>query len=84
VRADYDMIGRSNGSFNISDPAYDRPSYTLLNASAGLRQGSWSASLYARNLLNDHKIIQRVPIELLETAYTPRPLTVGVQVSARF
>jgi iron complex outermembrane recepter protein len=84
LRTDYDMIGRSNGSFNVSDPAYNRPSYTLLNASAGLRQGSWSASLYARNLLNDHKIIQQVPIELLETAYTPRPLTVGVQVSARF
>lgn len=84
LRADYDLIGPSNGSFNVDDPAYSRPSYTLLNASGGFRRGNWTASLYARNVLNDQKIIQRVPIELLETAYTPRPLTVGVRVSAGF
>ena len=84
VRTDYDLIGPSNGSFNPEDPAYSRPSYTLLNASGGLRFAGWSASLYARNVLNDQKIIQRVPIELLETAYTPRPLTIGVQLNANF
>lgn len=84
LRADYDMVGPSNGSFNVEDPAYSRPSYTLLNASGGLRYANWSASLYARNILNDQKVIQRVPIELLETAYTPRPLTAGVQVTVTF
>jgi iron complex outermembrane recepter protein len=83
-RTDYDMVGRSNGSFNVDDPAYSRPGYALLNASGGLRYANWSASIYARNLLNDHKIIQRVAIELLETAYTPRPLTAGVQITAKF
>jgi len=68
----------------VEDPAYSRPSYTLLNASGGLRYANWSASLYARNILNDQKVIQRVPIELLETAYTPRPLTAGVQVTVSF
>jgi iron complex outermembrane recepter protein len=83
-RTDYDMIGPSNGSFDVDDPAYSRPSYALLNASSGLRFANWSVSLYARNLLNDQKVIERVSIELLETAYTPRPMTAGVQFTANF
>ena len=81
---DYDWIGPSHGSYNMSDPAYNYPEYSIMNASAGLTRSNVTVSVYAKNLLNDQKIIQRVTIELLEDAYVPRPRTIGVQFKAAF
>jgi outer membrane receptor protein involved in Fe transport len=82
IRGDYDWIGPSHGSYNMADPAYLYPSYTLFNASGGYTFGNITLSLFSKNLLNDQRIIQRVTIELLENAYVPRPRTVGVQFRA--
>lgn len=84
IRADYDWTGRSHGTFNNRDPAFSRPVYGLLNGSVGARFGNFDVSLFAKNLLNEQKTIQIVTIELLETAYVPRPLTVGVRAAANF
>jgi len=82
VRGDYDWIGPSHGNYNINDPAYQYPSYTLLNVFGGYDFGKFSISLFAKNALNDQTIIQRVSIELLENAYVPRPRTLGIQFQA--
>lgn len=84
IRGDYDWIGPSHGSYLTTDPAYSYPSYTLLNASLGIRFNRYSVSLYAKNLLNDQRIIQRVTVELLENAYVPWPRTIGVQLRYAF
>ena len=84
VAGDYDWIGPSHGSYNMADPAYNYPEYSIFNASSGLTRANVSVSVYAKNLLNDQKIIQRVTIELLEDAYVPRPRTIGVQFKAAF
>jgi iron complex outermembrane receptor protein len=79
IRGDYDWIGPSHGSYNPTDPAFDYPSYSTLNASAGVDLANVTLSVYAKNLANDQRIIQRVAIELLEDAYVPRPRTIGIQ-----
>jgi outer membrane receptor protein involved in Fe transport len=84
VAGDYDWVGPSHGNYNMADPAYNYPLYAILNASAGVTLSNVTVSLYAKNLLNDQKIIQRVSIELLEEAYIARPRTLGVQFKAAF
>jgi len=84
VRGDYSWIGSSHGSYNVADPAYSYPNHSILNASAGVTHSKFTVSLYAKNLLNDQKIIQRVSIETLETGYVPRPLTAGIKITAVF
>jgi outer membrane receptor protein involved in Fe transport len=82
ARVDYDWIGPAHGSYLATDPAYSYPSYALLNASAGLVFSSVTVSVFAKNLLNDQKIIQRVTIELLEDAFVPWPRTIGLEFKA--
>ena len=60
------------------------PLASVLNANVGIDTGSLQVSLYAKNLLNDRKIIQRPTIEQLTSAYTLTPLTVGLSVSKQF
>jgi len=84
IGGDYDWIGPSHGSYDTSDPAYSYPTYSIVNASAGLNFANMTVSLYAKNLANDQKIIQRVTVELLEDAFVPRPRTIGVQFKATF
>ena len=84
VRADYDLIGSSHGAFAQSDPAYKQPGYGILNGSLGLSSGAYEFTLYAKNLLNNDKIIQRPSINFVEEGYTLRPLTIGVNGSMKF
>jgi iron complex outermembrane receptor protein len=83
VRADYDWVGPSHGNFSVTDPDYVRPTYSILNATAGLHFGNVEVSLYGKNLLSDYKVIQHVLINSLESGYTLRPLTVGIKVIVR-
>ncbi len=84
IRADYDWVGPSNGSFTNTDPNFRDPAYGVLNASVGVELAGWRSALYAQNLLDNKTIIQRPIINSVTEAYTLRPLTVGVQVSKRF
>ena len=84
IRSDYDWVGRSRGTYDTTSTDYSRPIYSVLNANVGIDTGSLQVSLYAKNLLNDRKIIQRPTIEQLTSAYTLTPLTVGLSVSKQF
>jgi hypothetical protein len=83
-RTDYDLVGESHGSFKVTDPNYNDPSYGVLNASVGLDFGSMQVSLFAKNLLDDTTIIQRPQIDTVIEGYTVRPLTVGVNFATQF
>jgi hypothetical protein len=84
VRADYDMIGQSHGAFSTTDPAYYQPGYNVLNGSVGFNSGAFTVSLYAKNLLDNSKIIARPSINFTEEGYTLRPLTIGLMGSMKF
>ena len=85
LHADYDWTGPSNGSFQRTDPNFQDPAYSVLNASVGaqLRSG-WTVSLYARNLLDNKIIIQRPVINSVTQAYTLRPATIGCNLTKTF
>ncbi len=84
VRADYDWVGPSNGSFQSFNPNYRNPAYGVLNASVGFYMGNWQASLYANNLTDSKIILQQPVINSVVEAYTLRPLTAGIQLTKHF
>ncbi len=84
ARGDYSWTGPSHGSYDVNAVSYDNPSYSLLNASIGMDFGRYELSLYGSNLLNDHTVIQHISIEQLVSAYSLRPLSAGVNLTARF
>jgi outer membrane receptor protein involved in Fe transport len=84
VRADYDWTGPSNGAFTPSNPDYSRPTYSVLNASVGVNLRGIEISVFAKNLLDDRKIIQRPALLFEPEAYTVRPLTAGLNVKTQF
>jgi len=81
---DYDYTGPSNGTYQVSNPNYNDPSYGVMNLTVGVDLASWQGQLYARNLLNDHTVIQSPTINSLVTGYAMQPLTVGIRISKRF
>ncbi len=84
VRADYDYTGPSHGSYQVLNPNYKDRSYGVLNGTIGLEWDNWTASLFAKNLTNDHKIIQEPQINSVYGGYTVRPLTYGASVKRTF
>jgi iron complex outermembrane recepter protein len=84
VRSDYAWVGPSHGTYEVAAVNYDNPSYGLLNASLGFDAGRYELSVYASNLLDNHTIIQHVSIEETVSAYAPRPLTLGLHLTASF
>jgi len=58
--------------------------YSVLNANIGVKLSSYEISLFAKNLLDDHKQIQHPAILSEYEAYTVRPLTVGLGIKATF
>jgi iron complex outermembrane receptor protein len=84
VRADYDWTGPSNGAFNPTNPDYSRPVYSVLNASVGVNLHGYEISVFAKNLLDDRKIIQRPALLSEPEAYTLRPFTMGLNFKTRF
>ena len=81
ARADYSWVGPSHGTYVVTDPDYNRPSYSTFNLTAGVDSGNLEVALYAKNVLNDTKIIQYVLINSLESAYGLRPRTVGLMLN---
>ena len=84
IRSDYDWTGPSNGAFDPTNPDYSRPAYSILNASVGVNLHGFEISLFAKNLLDDKKIIQRPSLLFEPEAYTVRPLTAGLGIRTQF
>ena len=78
------FTGPSHGTFFADQADFDRPSYSLGNASAGASFGNWLVSVFVNNLLNEDKIIQRPLVEVTNLAYRPWPRTIGVTAAFDF
>jgi iron complex outermembrane recepter protein len=78
ARTDYSWVGPSHGTYNVTDPDYLRATYSVLSLTTGVDSGNLEVALYAKNLLNDTKVIQHVLINSLESAYGLRPRTIGL------
>lgn len=44
----------------------------------------WEFGLFAKNLLNENKVIQRVYFSASDSNVTPRPLTIGLAMTKQF
>ena len=82
VRASSNWVGPSHGSLVKSDPDYQRPSYNTVNLSVGANYNAWQFTVFAKNLFNNQKVIQRPNVEFVNEGYRLRPLTVGMSLSA--
>ena len=84
VRGDYEYTGESYGSFQVEDPNYINPAYSVVNLSIGVTAGSLEFSVYAKNLLDNRTILQSPEINSIIEAYTLRPMTIGINGQIRF
>ena len=84
VRADYNIVGPSYGTYQVANPNYHNPRYAVLNASAGTNINALELKLYATNLADDRTIIQRPLVNSVIEGYTVRPLTVGISAMMKF
>jgi len=84
VRGDYEYTGESYGSFQVDTPNYINPAYSVVNLNLGIIENKLQLSLYAKNLFNNHTVLQSPEINSVIQAYTLRPLTVGLTGQIRF
>jgi outer membrane receptor protein involved in Fe transport len=84
ARGEYAWTGHSYGSYQATNADYYNPAYGVVNASVLLTNGDYDVSLYAKNLLDDHTVIQTPEINTVVEAYTVHPREIGVTLRARF
>jgi iron complex outermembrane receptor protein len=88
ARIDYAYTGDSNGSYQRINPVgqpnlnFSNPAYGVLNASIMLRKGPYDISLYAKNLLGDHTLIQTPEVNTVYEGYTVHPRVIGLTIDA--
>ena len=83
MRGDYEYIGESKGSFQVTSSQYIDPSYSVVNLNAGLKFGSFEVALFAKNLFDNKTILQSPQINSVIEGYTLRPVTVGISLSKK-
>lgn len=76
--ADWNYVGASHGTVGVTDPDFNRPSYAVMAMTAGAAYRNWEFSLFAKNLLDDQKIIQRPNLQTVNRGYTLVPRTIGI------
>jgi outer membrane receptor protein involved in Fe transport len=84
VRANADWTGSSKGSFVRSDPDFVRPGYMTADASFGVTFDKLEVIAFAKNLGNNHKVIQQPNVQGVDTVYHLRPRTIGVTANYEF
>ena len=71
-------VGPSQGTIIHTDPDFSRPAYFVMGGSAGVQWQRFDLSLFVTNLLDQHKVLQRPNIALVEYGVTVRPRTIGL------
>jgi outer membrane receptor protein involved in Fe transport len=84
VRANWQFIGSSHGTFIRDNQDYQRPTYNLLGASVGATVDNWEFSIFVKNLLDEKKVIQRPADNFVAEGYTPVPQIFGIAADVKF
>jgi outer membrane receptor protein involved in Fe transport len=84
IRANWQFTGPSHGTFVQTNPDYQRPAYNLAGASIGVTYATWDVSLFAKNLFDTEKVIQRPSDNYAPEGYTPTPRIIGIEANSRF
>jgi outer membrane receptor protein involved in Fe transport len=84
VRGAGQWTGPSHGSFVRDSPDYIRPAYFNADASAGLTYDKWEFTVFAKNILNNKKIIQTPDVQGVFEALYLRPRTIGLTAQYEF
>jgi outer membrane receptor protein involved in Fe transport len=71
-------VGPSQGTIFHTDPDFSRPAYFVMGGNAGVQWQHFDLSLFVTNLLDQHKVLQRPNIALVEYGVTVRPRTIGI------
>jgi iron complex outermembrane receptor protein len=77
-------VGPSQGTIFHDDPDFERPAYFVMGGSAGIKWNRLDLALFVTNLLDQHKVLQRPNIALVEYGITVRPRTVGLSANYSF
>ena len=75
--------GTSYGAPNVGNTDYARPAYATLDASVGINFEKWQVSLFAKNLANGDKVIQRPSVQFFSESYRLAPRLIGLSVSGK-
>ena len=81
---DWNYVGASHGTVGMSDPDYNRPSYAVFGLTTGANYKGWEISLFAKNVFNEQKVIQRPNLQTVNRGYTLTPRTIGISGELRF
>jgi outer membrane receptor protein involved in Fe transport len=76
--------GKSYGSYSKTNTDYLRPEYDLVDASLGVSFDKVELSLFAKNLLDEDKLIQKPSVLFITQGLPLRPRTVGLNLKASF
>ena len=85
LASDIDYRGEENAYFAANPYNIELKAYTLLNLRAGVSNGVWSATVFARNVTDE-----RAQVSAINSAQDPhalltvRPRTVGISVTRNF
>ncbi len=82
--ADWNYVGASHGTVGVTDPDYNRPSYAVFGLTTGANYKDWEFSLFAKNVFNDQKVIQRPNLQTVNRGYTLTPRTIGASAEFHF
>ncbi|HEX7853968.1 MAG TPA: TonB-dependent receptor [Sphingobium sp.] len=80
---DVNRVGRSHGAFAVTSPDYDRAAYTVVNATVGIETDRFDISLFARNLLDERKVIQSPQVVFVRQGLIVRPRTIGISARVK-
>ncbi|PCI32869.1 MAG: ligand-gated channel protein [Alphaproteobacteria bacterium] len=86
ARVDYNFMGERNSTLSATDNFFLKiQDYSMMNASVGISNDQWSASLYVRNLFNKRAQSNRGNDAFTaQSIFTVRPQTIGVKVRRTF
>lgn len=85
VRADVRHVGSSYNEFTSSGGKSKLGEYTIVDLTLGYDYGSWTYSLFARNLFDESVITNIDPDRAAPIQYTrSRPRTIGMSVTRHF
>ena len=76
--------GKSYGSYSKTNTDYLRPEYDLVDASLGVSFDRLELSLFAKNLLDENKLIQKPSVLFISQGLPLRPRTIGLNLKASF